>query len=54
MSKINDLLSGAHVIDTFNDEGIVVKIIKGYSTENHGKISVWQMWTLSLFWIRRW
>ena len=38
-----DLKIGDHVIDLWNDEGIVVKIIPGFDNENHGTIYVWQM-----------
>ncbi len=34
---------GAHVVDIYGDEGIVVKIIEGINTEEHGSIYVWQM-----------
>lgn len=34
---------GDHVIDKWNHEGIIVKIIPGTDDENHGTIYVWQL-----------
>lgn len=38
-----DLYRGSHVVDSFGNEGIVVKIIPGTDNENHGAVYVWQM-----------
>jgi len=32
---------GSLVIDLYGNKGIIVKIIQGYSDEDHGNIFVW-------------
>ena len=40
---MNEIRRGSLVVDRFGDRGIVVKIVKGTSHEEHGTIYVWQM-----------
>jgi hypothetical protein len=37
------LKRGRVVIDTQGNRGVVVKIVPGFDTENHGTVYVWQM-----------